>query len=185
MIERIPKVQMPEEAITGFVISVLCQKDGLIRRELNAHAVTTKALLFRILSSISLKRKLEVNEPQQSDSKRPRIADSRFLGKCHWCGIPGHRQADCRKRREDSSATTKQQDSLTTARASDRNSTVTCYICGNPGHVATNCQEKGKGVGAVARKEVNLCEQRLLRGTLRTLSGEPVTFYLIMGRLAL
>lgn len=176
MIERIPSIQMSEEAITGFVVSILCQKDGFIRRELNAHSITTKVQLFRTLGGFALKRRLEMTETQDPDSKRPRTTDARFPGKCHWCGLPGHRVADCRKRREDSSAVTKQQDPASAARTSERTSTVTCFICGKTGHIATNCPEKGKSGGVAARKEVNLCEQRLSRGTLRTSSGEPVPF---------
>ncbi|CAH2085257.1 unnamed protein product [Euphydryas editha] len=172
MIETIPETRMPEEVITGFVISILCQKDGLMRRELSAYTVTTKPQLFRILRGISLKRRSEVTEIQEPDFKRPRIP-----GKCHFCGIPGHRQVDCRKRlREDSSGMTKQQDPSTATRAPEKTSTVTCYICGQAGHIATNCKEKGKGGGATARGEVNVCEQRLSRGTLRTSSGESVSF---------
>lgn len=65
LIERIPKTDLPEEVITGFVISVLCQKDNLIRRELIAHAINTRAQLFRILNGISLKRRLDVSDLNQ------------------------------------------------------------------------------------------------------------------------
>ncbi|XP_047998808.1 uncharacterized protein LOC125236149 isoform X1 [Leguminivora glycinivorella] len=170
MIERIPKTQLEEEAITGFVISVLCQKDGIIRRELNAHAITTKAQLFRILGGISIKRRFDATETQEPESKRPRTTDARFPGKCHWCGISGHRQSECRKRRADTSATSNQQDASTPARTSEKTSTVTCYSCGNPGHLATHCQEKKSTSKVAERKEVNLCEQRLSRGVLRTSS---------------
>lgn len=43
MVENIPKTGMQEDVVTGFVISVLSQKDGFIRRESNGHAVTTRA----------------------------------------------------------------------------------------------------------------------------------------------
>lgn len=60
---------MPEDVITAFAVSVLCERDDLIRRELNAHNVTTKAQLLRILSGISVKQRLdsndEVNKPME------------------------------------------------------------------------------------------------------------------------
>ncbi|XP_073961925.1 uncharacterized protein [Choristoneura fumiferana] len=168
MIERIPKTQMAEEAITGFAISVLCQKDGFVRRELNAHTITTKAHLFRILGGISLKRRQDVSDTQETDNKRPRLSDTRFPGKCHWCGIPGHRQVECRKRREDSTVTSRHQDASISVRPPEK--TVICYTCGKSGHVTSNCPEKKTGGGAATPKEVNLCEQRLSRGTLRTSS---------------
>lgn len=175
MIERIPKTQMPEDVLTGFVISVLCQKDGLIRREINTNAITTKVQLFRILSGITLKRRLDHSDTEP-DFKRPRMMDAKFSGKCHWCGIPGHRLAECRKRREDYSATSKQLNVSSPMRAPERTSTVTCFICGSPGHIATNCQEKRSSGAAPTRKEVNICEQQLSRGTLRMLSGESIPF---------
>lgn len=70
---------------------------------------------------------------------------------------------------------TKQQNPSTATRAPEKTFTVTCYICGQAGHIATNCKEKGKGGGATARKEVNVCEQRLSRGTMKTSSGESVS----------
>lgn len=71
-IETIPKTRIPEDVITGFVISVLCQKDGLIRRELNAYTVTTKPQLLRILRGSPLKQRSEITEIQESDFKRTR-----------------------------------------------------------------------------------------------------------------
>lgn len=62
MIETIPKTRMPEDVITGFIISVLCQKDDVIRRELNIYTVTTEPQMFRILRGISLKRISEATE---------------------------------------------------------------------------------------------------------------------------
>ncbi|XP_045452356.1 uncharacterized protein LOC123661440 [Melitaea cinxia] len=170
MIESIPKTEMQEEVITGFVISVLSQKDSLIRRELNAHAITTRAQLFRILGGVSLKRRIEGPDVQESDPKRARWSENtRFPGKCHWCGLPGHRVADCKKKREDcGSSRSAQQNATSSAHVLERGQT-TCYACGKAGHLATTCPDRKSG--AVSRKEVNICEQRLSRGILRTSSG--------------
>lgn len=45
-----------EDITTGFVSSVLCQKDGVIRRELHSHNLTTRFQLLRIVNNISLKK---------------------------------------------------------------------------------------------------------------------------------
>lgn len=104
IIERIPRVEMPEEIRTGLVTTVLCYKDPLIRRELDCQTVTTRAQLCRVLTGITLKRRLEVSEMYDNDLKRFKGNDNRvFKGGCHRCGNPGHKQADCnRRRREDS-----------------------------------------------------------------------------------
>ncbi|CAB3227447.1 unnamed protein product [Arctia plantaginis] len=62
LIERIPKVEMNEEVTTGFVISVLSQRNSLIRRELNSCTITTRAQLYRARGGISLKRRHDENE---------------------------------------------------------------------------------------------------------------------------
>ncbi|KAL0860058.1 hypothetical protein ABMA27_010373 [Loxostege sticticalis] len=96
LIERIPKVEMTEEVITGFAISVLCLRDNLIRRELNSSAIVTRAQLFHTLGSISLKQRAEPIESHiETDQKRPRLSD----GICHCCGVSGHKQIDCRRPR--------------------------------------------------------------------------------------
>ncbi|XP_022836982.1 uncharacterized protein LOC111364367, partial [Spodoptera litura] len=166
LIERIPKTDLPEEVITGFVISVLCQKDNLIRRELIAHVITTRAQLFRILNGISLKRRFDVSDGNQdADSKRPRMTDSRFPGKCHWCGVAGHRQAECKKRKEDSKSL-KSHEASSSTNNQDK-PPIICYTCGKPGHASTTCPEKKNG-GKSERREVNLCDHQLSRSTLET-----------------
>lgn len=54
----------------------------------------------------------------------------------------------------------------------------TWYDCGKPGHLATTCSDS-KSNGVAVNKKVIICMQdcRLLcRGTLRTSSGEQVSF---------
>lgn len=172
LIERIPKVVMPEEALTGFVISVLCQKDSLIRRELNAHNITTRSQLFRILGGVSLKRRSDSGDINETEIKRYRPTE-RFSGKCNFCGILGHRFAECRKRRDNSGLMS--QDTPSSSRVSESINSVTCYMCGQKGHVTTNCPDKKNGSKA-AVKEVHHCEHRPSRGTLVTSSGESVAF---------
>lgn len=176
LIERLPKTVMPEEVITGFVTSVLCQKDSLIRRELNAHTVTTRAQLFRILGGISMKRRFDAGDQQEIEIKRPRITD-KFTGKCHHCGLVGHRLADCRKRRDVPGNSRSLDLNPATPTLERRQQTVACYKCGELGHLSPACQSKknGTGSGAVV-KEVSLCEHRPSRGTLYTSSGESVSF---------
>ncbi|XP_037303613.1 activity-regulated cytoskeleton associated protein 1-like isoform X2 [Manduca sexta] len=165
LIEKIPNTKMSEEVITGFVISVLCQKDNMIRRELNAQTITSRALLFRILGGISLKRRLDA-EAQEPEAKRVRLVE-KFSGKCHYCGLNGHRIAECRKRRNDRE--TKTQEPSSSSRLVEKKPAVTCYACGQPGHVATACLNK-KNSSAATVKEVQQCEHRPSRGTLRTSS---------------
>lgn len=171
LIERIPSVEMSEEATTGFVISVLCQKDGLLRRELSAQVLTSRAQLFRFLGGISLKRRSENSIGQDFEPKRPRLEDGRFIGKCHFCGVPGHRQANCRRRREDSSSISRTD---INARTEEMKPNVTCYVCGKLGHIATTCPDRKTTMSTT--KEVNLCERGTSRGTLLTSSGERIPF---------
>ncbi|XP_075990321.1 uncharacterized protein LOC142985971 [Anticarsia gemmatalis] len=168
LIEKIPQSTMCEEVITGFVISVLCQKDNLIRRELNAQTVTGRAQLFRILGGISLKRRLDA-EAQGPEAKRARLAE-KFPGKCHYCGLTGHRIAECRKRRND--AEPKTQEASSSSRSTEKRPVVTCYVCGQSSHVATVCPDRKSNSGA-AVKEVHRCEHRSSRGTLKT-SSDPL-----------
>lgn len=178
LIERIPKLEMAEEITTGFVISVLCQKDNMIRRELNAHTITTRAQLFRILGGVSLKRRFEGIDKQEPEIKRARIMNDKFIGKCHYCGVVGHRQADCRKRRQDEAGSTSSsnlRESSGSTRPPERTQTVSCYSCGKPGHLAPACPEKRSGNGT-AVKAVSLCEHRPSSGALDTSSGERVSF---------
>ncbi|XP_026738626.1 uncharacterized protein LOC113501648 [Trichoplusia ni] len=166
LIERIPESTMSEKVITGFVISVLCQKDSLIRRELNSQTITTRAQLFRVLGGVSFKRRMDT-EVEEPEAKRARLMD-KFNGKCHYCGLLGHRIADCRKRRDE--IRMKTQDTSSSSRVVEKRTTPTCYKCGQPGHVATVCPDRKNG-GETAVKEVHQCQHRPSRSILETSSG--------------
>lgn len=161
-VERIPCPPMPEDIATGFVISVLCYKDPIIRRELSCQTITSKTQLCRILAGISLKRRADGPDPVNSDVKRFRRNDTAFSGVCHRCGVPGHKQADCNRRREKAS-NIKSQDKTT----------PTCYACGRQGHLASTCPTKTSD-GAV--KEVHVCQHQCARSVLSSSSGETVSF---------
>ncbi|KAL0882766.1 hypothetical protein ABMA27_016317 [Loxostege sticticalis] len=157
LIECIPKVEMEEDVIAGFVISVLCQRDALIRRELNSHTVTTRAQLCRILGGISLKRRNEDTEGHDINAKRTRLAfDSRFNGSCHYCGNRGHKIEECRKR----------QNNIVKPQVKERENIVTCFTCGNPGHLMNH----------QAKKEVHVCDRKLARSTLSTSTGQAISW---------
>lgn len=169
LIERIPNLEMAENVITGFAIPVLSQRDALIRRELNSHIISTKAQLCRVLGGISLKRKHEDIEKRDTEPESKRFrTETQFLGLCHFCGIRGHKIEECRKRRASFSAN--QMTKIT-----EREKTVTCFSCGKVGHLSTTCPEKPPA-GPRVRKEVQLCECRLPRGTLSTSTGEAIPF---------
>ncbi|VVC99594.1 unnamed protein product [Leptidea sinapis] len=93
------------------------------------------------------------------------MTDSRFPGKCHWCGVPGHRQAECKKRKDESKSL-RSHDPASSTNNQDKPS-ITCYTCGKPGHTSTTCPEKKNG-GKSERKEVHLCDHQLSRSTLET-----------------
>ncbi|CAH2085596.1 unnamed protein product [Euphydryas editha] len=164
LIERIPRVEMNEEVITGFVISVLSQRSSLIRRELNSYTITTRAQLYRALSGISLKRRLDENDEQPSNSKKLRVAaDSKFGGSCHYCGHRGHKIEECRKRR----------DGIAITKVPEREKTVTCFTCQKPGHVSTACPNNKADS---TKKDVNICDRNLVKGTLSTSTGKSIPF---------
>lgn len=173
IIERIPRMKMDEDMITGFVASVLCQKDNMIRREVHSHNLATRSQLLRILNGISLKRKHDADETHDIDTKKTRYNEQRFTGTCHRCGTPGHRAIDCRKRREDLSADKKHNQA---PKVPDKSRPITCFVCGRPGHLASSCPDRKGGSGEAAVKEVNVCERRPTKSTLTTSSGEPVSF---------
>lgn len=168
LIESIPKLKMDEDVITGFAISVLSQNDSLIRRELNSHPISTKAQLCRVLNGISLKRRNDDRNANETDVKRQRMGDSRFAGTCHFCGNRGHKQEDCRKRRD--SVKSKAMDGR------DKREIVTCYACGKPGHLSTNCPDKRSGIDPTTHKDVQVCERSIMRGTLLTSAGKVILF---------
>ncbi|XP_061711159.1 uncharacterized protein LOC133520636 [Cydia pomonella] len=161
LIERVPKVDMNEEVVTGFAISVLSQKDPLIRRDLNSHVISTRAQLCRILGGISLKRRHDDHETNEVDSKKTRpnsAMDTRFSCTCHFCGNRGHKIEDCRKRR----------DSIKPKEATkipDKEKEKICFTCGKPGHISTTCPDGKKKPASetIARKEVHICERRSAR----------------------
>lgn len=171
-VERIPRVEMPEDIITGFVTSVLCQKDALVRRELNSQIVTSRAQVCRVLSGISTKRRQDGNdhefEPKRFRSNEPRL----FKGTCHSCGVPGHKQADCNRRRGDRNMPKLKEDS--------RKTSPNCYACGNPGHLSSACPRRMSSSsstdGSTAVKEVHICECSHARSSLSTSLGETVSF---------
>lgn len=167
LIERIPKIEMTEEVITGFVISVLSQKNSVIRRELNSYTITTRAQLCRALRGISLKRRHEDTEEHHSTIKKSRInADSRFGGSCHYCGHRGHKVEECRKRR----------DNVPVSKMPEKEKTVTCFTCQKPGHISTACPSKKSERELLSKKDVNICERRLAKGTLSTTTGKSFPF---------
>lgn len=167
IIERIPKVEMTEEATTGFVISVLSQRNSMIRRELNTYNITTRAQLCRALGGISLKRRLDESEEPSSSSKRPRTAaDSKFGGSCHYCGHRGHKIEECRKRREAIAAT----------RAPEKEKLVTCFKCQKQGHFSSACPNNRGDKDQSIKKDVNICDRKSVRGTLSTSTGKLISF---------
>lgn len=171
-IERIPNAVMSEEVIVGFVISVLCQKDNLIRRELNSNVITTRPQLFRVLRGISLKRRSDVTDSYDFDVKRARLGDTKFTGRCHWCGMTGHKQTECRKRMNNFKP-----ESVASTRPILENKTgqaIICFSCKKPGHVSNACPEK-KG-NTTTTKEVNTCGHKTSRGVMETSIGEKVPF---------
>ncbi|XP_052749153.1 uncharacterized protein LOC128200275 [Galleria mellonella] len=161
LIESIPKANLSDEIITGFVISVLSHIDHNIRRELCSHNITNKPQLFRILRSVSLKRRgEEVNF--NYDNKRPRFnvthTATSFYGNCHRCGEIGHKIFNCPRNGGNNS----QMQKLPTPRNERR--PVTCDACGKPGHIATACSATKNN--EVSKKEVKLCNKRTVTGEL-------------------
>ncbi|KAL4714216.1 hypothetical protein ACJJTC_018366, partial [Scirpophaga incertulas] len=165
-IERIPRIDMPEDVMVGFAVSVLCQRDALIRRELNSYTITTRAQLCRILSGISIKRRNDDNDGYEVPEKKSRpLHDTRFASSCRYCGNRGHKIEECRKRR----------DHLLKSKPAEIEKTVTCYSCGKLGHISTSCPNKKPGNERPAKKDVHVCDRKL-RGILSTVTGKTIPF---------
>ncbi|CAK1590258.1 unnamed protein product [Parnassius mnemosyne] len=171
MIEHIPCTEMSEDVITGFVTSVLCQKDGIIRRELQSCNVSIRAQLLRVFNCVSSKRKYEGQEINETEVKRSRYNESRFTGTCHRCGMSGHRALDCRKRQQEpvTRATTKTAEQHVKVQFHPR--PVTCYVCGQQGHVASACPDRKRSNEKPAVSNVHLCERKPAIGTFTTSTG--------------
>ena len=124
----------------------------------------------------------EVSQPSQQPQKTPQANRDRevprFNGNCNYCGIKGHKKAECRKRMKDEKMRNDRSDnrdrSYERRRDSSRddnryterrdtrnerretypkdtrpyNSKLVCQICGYTGHSAVNCYQRTKGASA-------------------------------------
>jgi hypothetical protein len=66
------------------------------------------------------------------------LKKKRFDGTCHYCGKPGHREVDCRKKKYDQEQGSKQK----TEKKDGDKPAVICSHCKKPGHVEQNCWTK-------------------------------------------
>lgn len=199
LIETIPRVDLSEEVIVGFAISILCLCDPNLRRELNAYSITTKTQLCHILRGVNLKRRNE-DIDTSIDNKRPRTMEYRgpyvFPGPCHRCGESGHKIANCPRIRGDTSRNFQVRarpvatrfdppasgrllgppaapaSASTSSSYASHVSPPTCYSCGKTGHLANACTEKRE---RFERKEVKLCDKLVTSGEL-TVSGKNFPF---------
>ncbi|XP_026744760.1 uncharacterized protein LOC113506100 [Trichoplusia ni] len=166
LIEKIPDVKMPDNVITGFTISVLSQCNDAIRKELNSSIVHDKSQLFRVLRSISLKRKQDELEDSGTESKKPRLSVP-FRGNCNFCGRIGHRASECRNKNQ--TVIKPAGTSMKQSQHGSSSSSITCYVCNEPGHVASACPNRREKVKQAEKttniKAVNVCS-KTARGTL-------------------
>ncbi|KAF9405853.1 hypothetical protein HW555_013575 [Spodoptera exigua] len=142
---------------------------NFIRRELNANVIKDRPQLFRVLRGVSLKRRSEAGEGYDSEVKRARHDDTKFTGRCHWCGKTGHKQIECRMR-QDNFRNPRSETSESTRTSEKRPAAaVTCYTCKKVGHTSNRCPDKNV---EAAVKEVNTCGHKASRGSLETSTEE-------------
>lgn len=141
LIETVPQIEFSEEVITGFAVSILSNCDYYLRRDLNAHSITSKSQLCRVLRGVSAKRPNE-EKINHTEYKRPRLNMQRsstfvFNGNCHRCGQAGHKFFNCPQSHGESSQMYKP--TATAPPRFEERRPVTCYACGKQGHLASAC----------------------------------------------
>jgi hypothetical protein len=68
------------------------------------------------------------------EAKRRKPSDPRI--KCHYCGVPGHKIAECRTRMKTEGQETTRRPEKSRPAASSK---VSCFKCREEGHIAPNC----------------------------------------------
>ena len=80
-------------------------------------------------------RSVETNK--SDDDKKAMVATTKFKGKCHRCGVYGHKGADCRSNETDSSG-----NGGTGNAGGSGKGRIICHYCKKAGHKASECRKK-------------------------------------------
>jgi hypothetical protein len=76
---------------------------------------------------------------QIREGKVERVSTTKkFKGNCRWCQKPGHKEAECRSRKQ---GLPKAKEEKNEVQDDKRTTQKQCYRCGKNGHIARNCTE--------------------------------------------
>ena len=78
-----------------------------------------------------------IETDESEDDEKAMVAMTKFKGKCHRCGVYGHKGADCRSSGADGSGNGGNGDS-----GGGGKGRIICHYCKKPGHKVSECRKK-------------------------------------------
>jgi ribosomal protein L34E len=124
------------EIVNATVLHHLSLRDERVEKVALTSDVKTRDQFATEMNAFHKKRLASSSRSPSADPevKRRKLPDPRI--KCHYCGVPGHKIAECRTRTK----TERQEATRRPERSRPAvSSKVSCFKCREEGHIAPNC----------------------------------------------